>query len=87
MEAEPDRFKRILRDMPSQLIKFKIFKRSQFRGVAKQKDKRLTRIKNINSVPVGVWSAWLTENQYYTWLINFTILLNAVLLALQVNIY
>jgi len=60
---DPDLFKQTLRDTPTQLIKFKIFKRSsqQYKGIS---DRRMTRIKNMNTIPVGVWASWFTNSPH-----------------------
>eukprot|EP00163_Fabomonas_tropica_P029382 TRINITY_DN626_c0_g1_i17.p1 TRINITY_DN626_c0_g1~~TRINITY_DN626_c0_g1_i17.p1 ORF type:complete len:136 (-),score=0.57 TRINITY_DN626_c0_g1_i17:539-946(-) len=62
IDSEPERFKRMLREAPGQLIKFKLFKRYAIMHQGQQeKDKRLTRIRNINTLPIGVWAHWLIQ--------------------------
>ena len=79
-------FKRLLRDTPAQLIKFKIFKRSKFKPGARKSDKRLTRIKNLHTVPIGVWAAWVIEHYVFQWIIIIFILLNAIILGMQAEL-
>eukprot|EP00163_Fabomonas_tropica_P029381 TRINITY_DN626_c0_g1_i15.p1 TRINITY_DN626_c0_g1~~TRINITY_DN626_c0_g1_i15.p1 ORF type:complete len:495 (-),score=101.10 TRINITY_DN626_c0_g1_i15:64-1548(-) len=74
----------MLREAPGQLIKFKLFKRYAIMHQGQQeKDKRLTRIRNINTLPIGVWAHWLIQHPVFQWTIIFSILVNAIILGLQ----
>eukprot|EP00735_Rhodelphis_limneticus_P014542 TRINITY_DN8580_c0_g1::TRINITY_DN8580_c0_g1_i1::g.8615::m.8615 TRINITY_DN8580_c0_g1::TRINITY_DN8580_c0_g1_i1::g.8615 ORF type:complete len:733 (+),score=135.83,sp/A2ARP9/CTSR2_MOUSE/35.24/1e-54,Ion_trans/PF00520.26/2.2e-29,RhoGAP/PF00620.22/0.035,RhoGAP/PF00620.22/1e+03,DUF1018/PF06252.7/12,DUF1018/PF06252.7/8.2 TRINITY_DN8580_c0_g1_i1:22-2220(+) len=82
---EPELFKNILRETPQQLIKFKLFKRTADMVERKKKqaraDRRLARVKNINSVPIGVWANWVVNHPVFTTLMIILILINGVLLG------
>eukprot|EP00736_Rhodelphis_marinus_P007389 Rmarinus@m.27382 len=65
---EPDLFTGVLRETPQQLIKFKMFKRTAEAAQMKPADRRLARVKNINSVPIGVWANWVV-NRMFVWFI------------------
>eukprot|EP01006_Ploeotia_vitrea_P035644 TRINITY_DN65915_c4_g1_i1.p1 TRINITY_DN65915_c4_g1~~TRINITY_DN65915_c4_g1_i1.p1 ORF type:complete len:679 (+),score=323.55 TRINITY_DN65915_c4_g1_i1:55-2091(+) len=87
--SEPVLFRQVLLHTPNQLINFKIFKRSQDVVEAPTKgdtDKRLTRVRNINSIPIGVWAHWLSTHSWFTGFIFALILSNAVLQGLQTQI-
>ncbi|KAI8841297.1 hypothetical protein BC829DRAFT_446759 [Chytridium lagenaria] len=57
---------------PHQLIKFQVFKRSQKENDGVQKtDRRLTRTRNINSLPIGAWAGWVVEKIALKWTDNF----------------
>ena len=50
-------FNDLLLEKPHALIQFKIFKQNPAEQMALSKnvDKRLIRVKNMNSLPIGVW--------------------------------
>ena len=52
-----------MHESPQQMVNFKVYKRDQ---VAEedggQLDRRLTRIKNQNHLPLGVWAKWVVES-------------------------
>ena len=43
------------------MVGFKVYKREQD-GEVLDVDRRLTRIKNQNHLPLGVWAKWLVES-------------------------
>jgi cation channel sperm-associated protein 2 len=72
---------RILKDNPSQVIKFKVFKRSLESRV--NNDVRMARVRNKETVPVGVYAHWLTNHKVFSWGIIAVILINAAILGIQ----
>ncbi|KAJ4460815.1 putative Cation channel sperm-associated protein 2 [Paratrimastix pyriformis] len=79
---EPDLFKQTLRDTPNQLIKFKIFKRGMTTD-ASAKDRRMTRTKAMNTIPIGVWAWWFTNTSLFNYVMTIVIIFNAVMLGVQ----
>ena len=57
ISLDPMQFTKLLRETPQQLIKFKIFQRT-LDEAGQHGDKRLARIKNVNTLPIGVWASW-----------------------------
>ncbi len=80
LSLDPEVYHTLLRDTPSQLVKFKHFKRKK---ATAEFDKRLTRIKNIYHMPVGVWAAWLSNNTMFQGIYMFLVVLSAALVVLQ----
>ena len=56
--------KKMLVENPFQLVKFNQFKRKFQVNQVKKKDRRLTRAKNQNSLPIGAWAGWVVECEY-----------------------
>ena len=57
----------LLADAPDQAIKFKVYKREQIPEITI--DRRLTRVRNQNRLPIGVWAHWIVESiLVYTYL-------------------
>ena len=52
---------KLLYEAPQQMVNFKVYKRDQVDQVA-DVDRRLTRIKNQNHLPLGVWAKWVVES-------------------------
>ena len=50
-------------ESPQQMVNFKVYKRDLMgeEGGA-DVDRRLTRIKNQNHLPLGVWAKWVVES-------------------------
>ncbi|EPZ34913.1 hypothetical protein ROZALSC1DRAFT_28316 [Rozella allomycis CSF55] len=71
---------------PNQLIKFKIFRREKEEVDLSQIDRRLTRTKNIYSLPIGAWAGWVVKNKWFSGFMLSLILLNSVLFALEVEL-
>jgi len=67
---------KILSENPYQLIKFQAFKRTK---ETQKVDRRLTRIKNINTVPFGAWAGWAVSSPVFQNLILFIIVLDAII--------
>ena len=57
----PHILEKLLMEAPQQVVNFKVYKRDQEEGVAGM-DRRLTRIKNQNYLPLGVWAKWVVES-------------------------
>jgi hypothetical protein len=55
-----DAFKKLLRETPHQLIKFKLLKRSKDDFLKRQLDRRLLRVGSKNALPLAVWAKWIT---------------------------
>eukprot|EP00736_Rhodelphis_marinus_P001469 Rmarinus@m.27381 len=83
---EPDLFTGVLRETPQQLIKFKMFKRTAEAAQMKPADRRLARVKNINSVPIGVWANWVVNHTVFTTLMILLIFLNGIILGVAVEL-
>ena len=60
--AEPGILEKVLIYTPEQLVKFKVYKRDERDDEANMVDRRLTRIKNQNRLPLGVWAKMVTES-------------------------
>ena len=60
--AEPGILEKVLMNTPEQLVKFKVYKRDERDDEANMVDRRLTRIKNQNRLPLGVWAKMVTES-------------------------
>lgn len=60
--AEPGILENVLMNTPEQLVKFKVYKRDERDDEANMVDRRLTRIKNQNRLPLGVWAKMVTES-------------------------
>lgn len=60
--SEPGILESVLLNTPEQLIKFKVYKRDERDEDANMVDRRLTRIKNQNRLPLGVWAKMVTES-------------------------
>jgi hypothetical protein len=56
---------KILIDNPFQLIKFPAYKRSKIDD-GNLKDRRFTRIRNVDSLPIGVWAAWIVQRVLFS---------------------
>eukprot|EP00455_Lapot_gusevi_P002899 TRINITY_DN11197_c0_g1_i3.p1 TRINITY_DN11197_c0_g1~~TRINITY_DN11197_c0_g1_i3.p1 ORF type:complete len:488 (-),score=60.15 TRINITY_DN11197_c0_g1_i3:162-1625(-) len=83
-QDKSDVLKKVLISQPHQLVKFKIFKRSQ--GPRKnQVDKRLIRVKNIDKVPIGVYANWVVEHPVFQNLVVFLIVANAISQGIQLS--
>ena len=53
---------KLLLESPRQMINFKVYKREpEDEGVAGM-DRRLTRMRNQNHLPLGVWAKWVVES-------------------------
>ena len=54
---------KLLYESPQQMVNFKVYKRDlgDQEGTASV-DRRLTRIKNQNHLPLGVWAKWVVES-------------------------
>lgn len=59
--TDPTIMERILKENPDQMIKFKVYKREYMPQVATI-DRRLTRIKNKNKLPIPVWANLVVES-------------------------
>ena len=98
IENDPLGFKKLLRDNPSQPIKFKRFSRldvgsgvdldsfGRHAHVRKLLDKRLVRIANLRTIPVGVWASWMVTHDRFQTLIMVMILVNAILLGIEAEL-
>lgn len=53
---------RLLYEAPQQMINFKVYKRGGQEERVAGMDRRLTRIKNQNHLPLGVWAKWIVES-------------------------
>eukprot|EP00741_Cyanophora_paradoxa_P018144 tig00021038_g17518.t1 len=73
---------KVLFEKPTQLVRFKIFKRSA-ENKDQKIDRRLIRVRNINTVPLGVWAAWVVDSKFFNILVNAAIILNCVMMGIQ----
>ena len=60
--VEPGILEKILQSAPEQMVKFKVYKRDERDDEADMMDRRLTRIKNQNKLPLGVWAKMVVES-------------------------
>ncbi|KAL7750064.1 Cation channel sperm-associated protein 2 [Sorochytrium milnesiophthora] len=78
--ADPEAFVKIMAEEPYNLIKFQAFKRTRDNG---QVDRRLTRVKNKHSLPIGAWAGWLLASSTYQNSLLIVIILNAVVVGVS----
>eukprot|EP00741_Cyanophora_paradoxa_P000823 tig00000444_g794.t1 len=79
----------VLRETPLQLVKFKPLKRTideEKRQMKASLDKRLLRVRSINTLPVPVWAAWVVNSALFNNAVVLLIMLNAVVLGLQADL-
>ena len=60
--VEPGILEKVLQSAPEQMVKFKVYKRDERDNEADMIDRRLTRIKNQNKLPLGVWEKMVVES-------------------------
>ena len=60
--VEPGILEKVLQSAPEQMVKFKVYKRDERDDEADMIDCRLTRIKNQNKLPLGVWAKMVVES-------------------------
>ncbi|ORY49945.1 hypothetical protein BCR33DRAFT_713541 [Rhizoclosmatium globosum] len=77
---------KILLDNPNQLIKFQAFKKTQQTDDDDKTDRRLTRTRNINSLPIGAWANWLVKYNYFQYFIMFFILADSVFIGVKTEL-
>lgn len=59
----PHILEKLLYQSPQQMVNFKVYKREQVGEEDESSvDRRLTRIKNQNYLPLGVWAKWVGES-------------------------
>lgn len=61
---DPQILEKVLLENPDQMVKFKVYQREVLPD-ASIIDRRLTRVKNKNRLPVGVWAHWVVESISY----------------------
>jgi proteasome lid subunit RPN8/RPN11 len=66
---------------PNQLIKFKLFRRSNIDD--EKIDRRLVRAKNKNTLPIGSWAGWVHTHPYFQRFILLLIICNSILFAVE----
>ncbi|KAL0233190.1 hypothetical protein GEMRC1_011935 [Eukaryota sp. GEM-RC1] len=49
-------------------------------------DKRMTRVRHLNSIPVGVWASWMVNHRHFQNFILLTIILNAIALVFSTDV-
>ncbi|KAJ3360569.1 hypothetical protein GGF32_008312 [Allomyces javanicus] len=69
----------ILKENPGQLIKFQAFKRTRQMDKV---DRRLTRIRNKDKVPLGAWAGWVVESRAFQAFTLGTVVLNAIMVGI-----
>jgi hypothetical protein len=72
----------MMMDNPFQLIKFRQYSRSGNSGV----DKRFTRTRNLDSLPIGVWAGNLVNNSFFQWCLQISVFINMIFLAADAQI-
>ena len=61
--AAPLILEKLLYESPQQMVNFKVYKRDQMEEEGGAcVDRRLTRIKNQNHLPLGVWAKWVVQS-------------------------
>eukprot|EP00003_Mantamonas_plastica_P017851 TRINITY_DN29416_c0_g1_i1.p1 TRINITY_DN29416_c0_g1~~TRINITY_DN29416_c0_g1_i1.p1 ORF type:complete len:256 (-),score=61.52 TRINITY_DN29416_c0_g1_i1:113-844(-) len=83
LEKNPQLLDKLLRETPHQLVSFRIFKRTPDELAQQNLDRRLTRTKNLNRVPIGVWASWIVNHPRFQWFIMATVIINSVLLGVE----
>ncbi|KAI8804223.1 Ion transport protein-domain-containing protein [Cladochytrium replicatum] len=76
----------ILLENPYQLIKFQVFKRTQQVDNRPKTDRRLTRTKNLNTLPIGAWAAWVVSHSYFQNAVLFVIVLNCIFIGISAEL-
>ncbi|KAJ3327410.1 Cysteine protease atg4b [Blyttiomyces sp. JEL0837] len=65
-----------------------VFKRTQQAGDDDTKtDRRLTRTRNINSLPIGAWAGWVVRNPYFQNFLWLVIILNTTFVGVSAEIF
>ncbi|KAJ1501663.1 Cation channel sperm-associated protein 2, partial [Coelomomyces lativittatus] len=72
-------FQKMLKENPCQLIKFQTLKRTQLHADI---DRRLTRIRNKDKVPLGAWAAWVLESKAWELFLITVIIVNAIMVGI-----
>ncbi|KAI9217835.1 Ion transport protein-domain-containing protein [Blastocladiella britannica] len=80
---DPTTLARILEEAPGQLIKFPAVKRA---GGLSDVDRRLTRVKNKGTLPIGAWAQWVVESHAVRQFVLVVILLNAVTVGISAEL-
>jgi cation channel sperm-associated protein 2 len=73
----------ILLENPNQLIKFKVFKRTQQILDSKKVDRRLTRTKNLNFLPLDAWAGWVIKETQFTNFVLAMIIINSIFIGVH----
>lgn len=58
---DPALLEKLLLKNPEETVKFKVYKRDRCPQISSV-DRRLTRVKNMNRLPIGVWARWVVES-------------------------
>lgn len=85
--AEPKPRAKILLENPHQLIKFQVFKRSKQLDEPVKTDRRLTRTRNLNSLPIGAWARWVVDNPFFQSFIWIIIILNTITIGVSAELW
>ncbi|KAI9218701.1 Ion transport protein-domain-containing protein [Blastocladiella britannica] len=75
---DPKMLTKLLDESPHQLVKFQAFKRTRLEAI----DRRLTRIRNRNKVPIGAWAGWVVQSAMFQNLLLVVIVVNAVMVGI-----
>ena len=82
--TEESNMAKVLLEEPQQLIKFKNFKRNPVEIVLNQSiDRRLTRVKNQNSLPIGSWAHWVSSQTLWLNFMLGLIIINSILIGVS----
>ncbi|ORZ33335.1 Ion transport protein-domain-containing protein [Catenaria anguillulae PL171] len=81
---DPDTLERILSEAPHQLIKFQAFKRTAMDNLGV--DRRLTRIRNKDKVPLGAWAGWVVESKVFQNIVLGFIVANAIMVGISAEL-
>ncbi|KAI9366044.1 Ion transport protein-domain-containing protein, partial [Zopfochytrium polystomum] len=84
--ADPKVRAKILLENPHQLIKFHVFKRTQQTDGVKT-DRRLTRTRNINSLPIGAWAGWILRGSIFRNFVWFILLLDSIMIGISAELW
>ncbi|KAJ3194688.1 hypothetical protein HK101_002162 [Irineochytrium annulatum] len=88
---DPDARAKILMENAHQLIKFQVFKRSQQAAeednAEAKTDRRLTRTRNINSLPIGAWASWVVRNPFFFYFVWVVIALEAIFIGVSTELW
>ncbi|XP_015753936.1 PREDICTED: cation channel sperm-associated protein 2-like [Acropora digitifera] len=83
--TDDDVMKQLLRETPQGLIKFQMYSSSK-KDEQRFKDRRLNRIKNKNTIPLGPWAHTVVEDPRIQNFMMILIITNSIVLGVQAEI-
>ncbi|KAJ3241158.1 hypothetical protein HDU78_001977 [Chytriomyces hyalinus] len=77
---------KMLLENPHQLVKFQVFKKPHWTGDEDVIDRRLTRTKNVSSLPLGAWAGWLGRQKYYQQFIYWLVFVDVIFVGVKTEL-